>query len=234
MKKTEKQYYENGNIESESEVNENGQLHGVTRIYHENGQLLGEISFTNDIQDDGEFISYHENGRKAKELTYLNNLLNGPFYEYHKNGQLIIEGLYNNGVITFLKEWDENGVLTNETSTNNNLFSILSELTLEKRYTIFFVLIGIAKSEDFTPQDVQTHLSNALLELNIEADEYDRFIHGDSPFDSLHGLSPYQKVEFSRLIKPILDLYDEKFDANWMLDHMIRANNLDPFLSVLY
>lgn len=39
MKKTEKHYHENGNIHVERELNDKGELHGITRVYHENGQL---------------------------------------------------------------------------------------------------------------------------------------------------------------------------------------------------
>jgi len=65
MKKTEKTYHENGNIHIESELNEKGESHGITRTYHENGQLQAEINFSNGIQDDGELISYHNDGSNA-------------------------------------------------------------------------------------------------------------------------------------------------------------------------
>jgi len=111
MKKTEKAYHENGNIHVESELNEKGELHGITRRYHENGQLQVEVNWTNNIQDDGDVISYHDDGSKARQVTLVNHLMNGPYYEWHRNGQLKAEGIYNDKVPTVLKEWDENGVL---------------------------------------------------------------------------------------------------------------------------
>ena len=88
MKKTEKTYHENGNIHVESELNEKGESHGITRIYHENGQLQVELNWTNNIQDDGDVISYHDDGSKARQVTLVNHLMNGPYYEWHRNGQL--------------------------------------------------------------------------------------------------------------------------------------------------
>lgn len=46
MKKTEKVYHDNGNIQQEYEVNKKGQRHGICRLYHENGQLQVELNFT--------------------------------------------------------------------------------------------------------------------------------------------------------------------------------------------
>ena len=119
MKKTEKTYHENGNIHVESELNEKGESHGITRIYHENGQLQVELNWTNNIQDDGDVISYHDDGSKARQVTLVNHLMNGPYYEWHRNGQLKAEGVYNDKVPTVLKEWDENGVLIISEWTNS-------------------------------------------------------------------------------------------------------------------
>ena len=109
MKKTEKQYHENGNIHVDSELNEKGERHGITRVYHENGQLQVEVNWTNGIQDDGIINSYHDNGIKAREVTLVNHLMNGPYYEWYKNGKRKTEGIYNDKAPTVLKEWDENG-----------------------------------------------------------------------------------------------------------------------------
>ena len=127
MKKTEKTYHENGNIEEVSEVNENGQLHGVKRFYHENGQLQVEVNFTNGIQDDGDVISYHDDGSKARQVTLVNHLMNGPYYEWYRNGQLKTEGIYNDKVPTVLKEWNENGVLIIAEWTNSEKEEYLNE-----------------------------------------------------------------------------------------------------------
>jgi len=127
MKKTEKTYHENGNIHVESELNEKGESHGITRIYHENGQLQVELNWTNNIQDDGDVISYHDDGSKARQVTLVNHLMNGPYYEWHRNGQLKAEGVYNDKVPTVLKEWDENGVLIISEWTNSEKEEYLNQ-----------------------------------------------------------------------------------------------------------
>ena len=127
MKKTEKTYHENGNIHVESELNEKGESHGITRIYHENGQLQVELNWTNNLQDDGDVISYHDDGSKARQVTLVNHLMNGPYYEWHRNGQLKAEGIYNDKVPTVLKEWDENGVLIISEWTNSEKEEYLNQ-----------------------------------------------------------------------------------------------------------
>ena len=117
--KTEKKYFDNGNIKEEYEVNEKGKCHGKTKLYHENGQLQVEVTYTNGVQDNGNVISYHSNGIKARKVTLTNHIFNGPYYEWHKNGKLKTEGFYSDRVPTILKEWDENGKLINQ-----NCFSI--------------------------------------------------------------------------------------------------------------
>lgn len=129
MKKTEKSYHDNGNILLESEVNEKGERHGITRVYHKNGQLQVEITWTNGIQDDGQVISYHDDGRKARISHLKNHFLNGPYFEWYKNGQLKTEGVYHDKVPTILKFWNENGILvydsSNEKTDNFETLSML-------------------------------------------------------------------------------------------------------------
>mgnify|MGYP006110445375 CR=1 FL=1 len=158
MKKTEKQYYENGNIFKQWEVDGNGQHHGSYKQYHENGQLQVEINFTNGIQDDGELISYHNDGSKARKVTLVNHLMNGPYYEWYKNGKRKTEGIYNDKVPTVLKEWDENGVLINEidNSSDNGFFKEVSGK--EKMKVNWLQDIGpIYPADDYIPHVLLHH-----------------------------------------------------------------------------
>ena len=114
MKKTEKQYHENGNIHVDSELNEKGERHGITRVYHENGQLQVEVNWTNGIQDDGIINSYHDNGIKARQVIHLNGDFNGEFSEWHENGQLKRKSFYEANMIHGIyKTWDSFGNLKN-------------------------------------------------------------------------------------------------------------------------
>ena len=111
MENTKREFYENGNVKGEHQVNESGELHGTMKLYHENGQLQVEVSFTNGIQDDGEIISYHDNGFKARQVIRLKGSFNGAFTEWHKNGQPKISGTYKNNKSNIHKEWDQEGNL---------------------------------------------------------------------------------------------------------------------------
>jgi len=125
MKKTKKTYYENGNIHVKGELNEKGEVHGITRVYHENGHLKAELSFTNNLQDDGDVISYHNDGSKARQVTLVNHLMNGPYYEWYKNGKRKTEGTYKDKNPTILKEWDKNGILIDR--VNGDIYSYYTE-----------------------------------------------------------------------------------------------------------
>lgn len=87
MENTKREFYENGNIKEEYQINESGKHHGTKKLYHENGQLQVEVNYTNGIQDDGTTISYHDNGIKARQVILLNGKFNGEFSEWHENGQ---------------------------------------------------------------------------------------------------------------------------------------------------
>ena len=109
MGTTKKEFYENGNVKGEYQVNESGERHGTTKLYHENGQLKMEMNWTNGIQDDGEIISYHDNGVKERQVIRSKGSFNGAFTEWHKNGQKKLYGTYKNNKPNILKEWNIDG-----------------------------------------------------------------------------------------------------------------------------
>jgi hypothetical protein len=114
--KTTKTFYENGNIETLSEINDEGQRHGVTKLYHQNGQLQTQVSFTNGSQNDGEVISYHDNGNISRIITLKNELKQGKFIEYSKIGKDISrEGIYLDGEIISISDWNVQGLVHDET-----------------------------------------------------------------------------------------------------------------------
>ena len=96
-----KNYYENGNLKGETELNSEGIRHGITKIYHENGQLQAQLEYTNGKQKDGEIISFHDNGNKARCINLLNGNYEGDFIEWHKNGVISRKGVYENDKVIF-------------------------------------------------------------------------------------------------------------------------------------
>jgi surface protein len=121
MKKTEKTYYDNGNIKEEFEVNTKGDRHGITRMYHDNGQLKFSVTHKNGKQTPGVVISYHNNGVKAREVTLTENgNLNGDFKEWHNNGSIRHEGYYKEDKCFIHKEYDKDGLLIDFKSMRHN------------------------------------------------------------------------------------------------------------------
>jgi antitoxin component YwqK of YwqJK toxin-antitoxin module len=84
-------YFPNGEIEIEGELNEDGQKHGV-------------------------WIYWYNNGKKWLEENYQNDVRHGELIEWYMSGDKSFEGEYENGLPagkwTF---WDEDGNKTNQT-----------------------------------------------------------------------------------------------------------------------
>ncbi|WP_394978205.1 toxin-antitoxin system YwqK family antitoxin [uncultured Helicobacter sp.] len=66
----EKEYDENGNLESEFPY-KNGERHGVAKEYYGNGNLMRETPFENGEQH-GVVKAYYENGNLQAQVTYEN------------------------------------------------------------------------------------------------------------------------------------------------------------------
>lgn len=83
--RVDKQFYENGNLESELPY-KNGKLNGTAIWYYEDGTIKMEVPYV-DNSIEGLSIRYHDNGRKEAEEFYQNNLLNGKAIEYNITGK---------------------------------------------------------------------------------------------------------------------------------------------------
>jgi hypothetical protein len=112
----EREFFENGKIHREGQINKDNQLHGYFREYHKNGQLRLEVNFKNDIQCPGEVTSFHENGKKKRQVFVDDKQkYNGEFFEWYDNGSIKIKGFYKNGEFDGdFKEFFENGALKAE------------------------------------------------------------------------------------------------------------------------
>ena len=219
MKHTE--YYENGNIAEESEVNENGKLHGVMSIYHENGQLRVKSSFANNLQDDGDVISYHDDGSKARKVTLVNHLMNGPYYEWYRNGQLKTEGIYNDKVPTVLKEWDENGVLIIAEWTNSEKEEYLNQSSKVNTKLLYDL------REEYFQLDGNENYPEAIKRLT-QIIEQIPLLKGQSliayvdPSDMLNGIL-LEEIYFNRS-----QLYSELNYIEDAKNDLIKAVNSNP------
>lgn len=84
---SEKNYYENGKLKSESEKNDNGKLEGIYREYFENGQLKLECSYKNG-ELDGISKEYYKNNKLSCEYHFKDGKLDGLCKEYYESGKI--------------------------------------------------------------------------------------------------------------------------------------------------
>ncbi len=108
---TVKEYYEDGNLSREFQVNKKGEKNGFFKQYHNNGELQVEVSYTDGVQNGGTVVSFYSNGVKAREANLKKgSILDGPFKNYYESGSLKMEGAYKNDVLDGeSKSYYENG-----------------------------------------------------------------------------------------------------------------------------
>jgi hypothetical protein len=130
--KVDREYYTNGNLKSEVELNKKGEINGVKTVYYEDKKVLSKEHYTNNIKN-GEFISYYPNGniqitlwyndgKKDSTLKayyndgklqytydYVNDKINGYFREYFNNGNRKEIRLYERDSLLFYEIFDSTG-----------------------------------------------------------------------------------------------------------------------------
>ncbi len=67
--KTDKTYWENGNLKSELPY-EGGKLNGTAIWYYEDGTIQQQVPYVDDMIE-GTLKRFHDNGRKETEETYV-------------------------------------------------------------------------------------------------------------------------------------------------------------------
>jgi antitoxin component YwqK of YwqJK toxin-antitoxin module len=114
-------YWDNGQLQSELQYNEAGELHGVARWYYETGNIQQEAHYHNNLLH-GKMTRYYVSGNIESEGWYTNNLkdsvltnynavgnitgiahyindsLHGFYATYYADGKTMIEGEYVNGL----------------------------------------------------------------------------------------------------------------------------------------
>jgi len=105
-----KEFYENGNLKSVENYNDNNR-HGEWKMFYENGNLLS-VSNYKDGNLNGEQKSFHPNGKLQGILNYKDGKFAGEQKSFHPNGKLLGIANYKDGkLIGELKMFDENGNL---------------------------------------------------------------------------------------------------------------------------
>ena len=95
-KDIQKEYYKNGNVESEIEVKDN-MKNGLSRWYYPNGELKFEANYVND-KEEGKVKKFYDNGKLNTTAYFKNGIQDGNFIEYYHDGGLKSELYYTNGI----------------------------------------------------------------------------------------------------------------------------------------
>ena len=130
--KIEREYYPNGNLKSEIELNKKGQINGIKTVYYEDKKVQLIEHYTNNVKN-GEFISYYPNGNIQMTLfykdgkkdstlkayyndgklqytyDYVSDKINGHFKEYFINGNKKEIRAYENDSVLFYELYDSTG-----------------------------------------------------------------------------------------------------------------------------
>ncbi len=115
-------FYEDGNLEIESEFKE-GILDGVSKSYYKNTKLEMEGSYT-EGRKNGVFKEYYENGKIKSEINYSYDLKEGLAKTYYSNGNVEAEGNFENGEeIGTTRVYYENGKLKEEIPYTNGVIN---------------------------------------------------------------------------------------------------------------
>ncbi|MDR0603536.1 MAG: toxin-antitoxin system YwqK family antitoxin [Bacteroidales bacterium] len=91
----EKNYYENGKVESEIPY-KNGKMNGVAVWYYLHGQRSLEITYKDGAKD-GTMTRFYRNGQKETVEQYKNDTLHGLSLKFNEKGSLTLECGYKNG-----------------------------------------------------------------------------------------------------------------------------------------
>jgi len=89
------QYYENGNIKTESHIVE-GILNGITTVYFENGQK-NEVRAYKNGKKDGTWIVWNAEGVKVAQASYKKDKKDGMWMIWDNEGNLFYEIEYFKG-----------------------------------------------------------------------------------------------------------------------------------------
>ncbi len=98
-------YYPNGEIETEGELNEDGQKHGLWVYWHENGKKWLEENYQNSLRH-GEFIEWYMSGDKSFEGEYENGFPSGKWTFWDEDGNKTKQLIYENGEVVEEKNFD--------------------------------------------------------------------------------------------------------------------------------
>jgi len=143
------EYFDGGEVKSNSKSYKEGQLHGQQQIYFNNGQMKADTKFKDGLASgaqslwyengqlwseaswkDGKFngtvMSWRENGQPDTEEHYKDDILHGVKKMWYKNGRLRFEGNFKDGIlVSSPKRWLPDGTLAELTDIDGNVYEII-------------------------------------------------------------------------------------------------------------
>ncbi len=144
----EREFFENGKIYREGQINNDNQLHGYLKEYHKNGQLRFELNYKNGKQIDSQVDSYDQDGNLVRSVDVKNGSLNGNFEEYYPNKKIKRKGVYKDDVIVEEILFDNYGNKTikqlyNKVYSNSEFKQKLNEFKRKNNDTCSFEVVTL-------------------------------------------------------------------------------------------
>lgn len=107
-----KEYYENGDIKSETPY-QGGKRNGELRIYYQGNKLKSSQNYVYHKRE-GEGKKYYPNGTLQEKFVYKNDKREGVRQEFSKQGMLTYETMYKSDKKQWVKRYGNNAELLEE------------------------------------------------------------------------------------------------------------------------
>ena len=111
-------WYENGKLNSRVTYKD-GKLNGLYETWYDNGQQLLRANYKDDKLN-GLREEWHRNGNIKLIANYNGGKRDGVFETWHRNGQLWISAIYKDGVVEYIPNKHEQGMVEQESNKNVN------------------------------------------------------------------------------------------------------------------
>lgn len=114
-------YYDNGQVKSEGNFNDNGEKEGDWIFYYDNGRTKEKSFFKNGVAE-GKSISWFDNGNLSEEDFFKAGKLDGEIKTYYFNGILKSIGHYTDDIKNGeMKSWTFDGFLNYISNYKNDV-----------------------------------------------------------------------------------------------------------------
>ncbi len=109
-----KTYYPNGQLASNTPLDQFGRVEGLVTAYFSDGQVSSKSNYQAGLLH-GSSETFHQDGPRASLTNYSAGVRNGTYQNWHFNGQLSQSGRYSDGIqCGTWRSYDQSGKLTTE------------------------------------------------------------------------------------------------------------------------